>query len=129
MKSRIPIWVFPLVAVFLLLFPFTTALMEGTAFTKYSLSEDQLIRIARLCQQEQGSVAGAKAEASLMANQLETSQYRQNKYGTGADGLYNWIRNGGWFSRAAYWMDNGSVSSSVIEGVRDVLVNGNRTLP
>lgn len=36
---------------------------------------------------EQGTVAGAKAEASLMANQLETNASRRKKYGTGADGL------------------------------------------
>ena len=102
---------------------------KKSTFKKYPLTENQLKKIARLCQQEQGTVAGAKAEASLMANQLETSASRRKKYGTGADGLYNWVRNGGWFSRAAHWMDNGSVSDAVLAGVRDVLVNGNRTLP
>ena len=102
---------------------------EQGSFTKYLLTDSQVKQIARLCQQEQGTVAGAKAEASLMANQLETSKSRQNKYGVGADGLYNWVRNGGWFSRAAHWMDNGSVNDAVLAGVRDVLINGNRTLP
>lgn len=98
-------------------------------FTKYNLTETQLKQIARLCLQEQGSLAGAKAEASLMANQLETSDYRRRKYGSGATGLYNWVRKGGWFYRAAYYMDYGSAPQKIIEGVRDVLVNGNRTLP
>ena len=102
---------------------------KASAFTKYPLSETQLLHIARLCKQEQGTVAGAKAEASLMANQLETNASRRKKYGTGADGLYNWVRNGGWFARAAHWMDNGSVSDAILAGVKDVLVNGNRTLP
>lgn len=102
---------------------------KKAAFTKYPLTDEQLVKIARLCQQEQGTVTGAKAEASLMANQLETSTARLKKYGTGADGLYNWVRNGGWFARAAHWMDNGKVSDSVLAGVKDVLVNGNRTLP
>ena len=102
---------------------------KASAFTKYPLSETQLLHIARLCKQEQGTVAGAKAEASLMANQLETSASRRKKYGTGADGLYNWVRNGGWFAKAAHWMDNGSVSDAILAGVKDVLVNGNRTLP
>ena len=106
-----------------------TASAEGTTFTKYALTEAQLIAIARVCEREQGTVTGAKAEASLMANQLETSASRQKKYGTGADGLYNWVRNGGWFHKSAYWMDHASVSPAVVEGVRDVLVNGNRTLP
>jgi hypothetical protein len=99
------------------------------AFTKYNLTETQLKQIARLCLQEQGSLAGAKAEASLMANQLETSDYRRRKYGSGATGLYNWVRKGGWFYRAAYYMDYGSAPQKIIEGVRDVLVNGSRTLP
>ena len=103
--------------------------VKPVGFKKYNLTESQLQKIARLCQQEQGTVTGAKAEASLMANQLETSKTRQNKYGTGADGLYNWVRNGGWYSRAAYWMDNGELASSILSGVRDVLINGNRTLP
>ena len=63
-----------------------------------------------------------------MANQLETSASRRKKYGTGADGLYNWVRNGGWFAKAAHWMDNGSVSDAILAGVKDVLVKGNRTL-
>lgn len=99
------------------------------AFTKYDLSESQLVKIARLCVQEQGNIEGCKAEASLMANLLETSPARQKKYGTGADGLYNWVRNGPWFSRAAHWMDYGHASEKAIDAVRDVLVNGNRTLP
>lgn len=103
--------------------------VQESGFTKYALTDDQLVRIARLCQQEQGTVTGAKAEASLMANQLETSASRRSKYGTGADGLYNWVRNGGWFAKAAHWMDNGKVSDAVLVGVKDVLVNGNRTLP
>ena len=102
---------------------------KASKFVKYPLSETQLLHIARLCKQEQGTVAGAKAEASLMANQLETSASRRKKYGTGADGLYNWVRNGGWFAKAAHWMDNGSVSDAILAGVKDVLVNGNRTLP
>ena len=102
---------------------------KTSSFTKYPLTDEQLTKIARLCKQEQGTVAGAKAEASLMANQLETNASRRKKYGTGADGLYNWVRNGGWFARAAHWMDNGSVSDAILAGVKDVLVNGNRTLP
>lgn len=99
------------------------------AFRRYSLTEPQLRQIARLCQQEQGTIAGAKAEASLMANQLETSPSRQQRYGTGPDGLYQWVRNGGWFARAPYWMEKDGLDAQILEGVRDVLVNGNRTLP
>jgi len=96
---------------------------------KYNLTETQLKKLARLCVQEQGSVEGVKAEASLMANLLETSKSRMKKYGTNGAGLYTWVREGGWFYRAAYFMDNTSVGSKYVEAVRDVLVKGNRTLP
>ena len=99
------------------------------AYKKYDLTETQLKKIARLCVQEQGSINGVKAEASLMANLLETNTSRQNKYGTDGTGLYNFVRNSGWFYRAPYFMDNGTISNKYVEAVRDVLVNGNRTLP
>lgn len=96
---------------------------------KYKLTDEQVLQIARLCNQEQGSIVGARAEASLMANQLETSPARQKKYGTDGDGLYNWVRNGGWFYRAAYYMDNGKASAAQVSAVREVLCDGERTLP
>ena len=109
-------------------YPVTTVTNSvGSMFTAYALSEDQLRGLARLCQQEQGSVDGAKAEASLMANLFEK---RGSSYGSGANGLYNYVRNSGWFARASYWMSQtGSLDGSILEGVRSVLINGNRTLP
>ena len=70
----------------------------------YDLTDSQILQIARLCVQEQGSFDGVKAEASIMANLFE----KQSKY----DSLYDYVRHGGWFSRAAYWMDNGSASDA-----------------
>ena len=99
------------------------------AFKKYKLTETQLQKLANLCVQEQGSINGVKAEASLMANLLETSETRQKKYGTNGSGLYKWVREGGWFYRAAYFMDGSKVGKKYVDAVRDVLVNGNRTLP
>lgn len=91
--------------------------------TKYSLTSLQLKKIARLCDQEQGSVAGCAAEASLMANLYELVGYKKYK------SLYEYVRNGGWFYRAAHFMDNGSYTSSQLAAVKDVLANGNRTIP
>jgi hypothetical protein len=99
------------------------------AFKKYKLSESQLTQIARLCVQEQGCIAGVKAEASLMANQLETSPHRQKQYGADGNGLYSWVRNGKWFYESKYYMDHGSASKAQIEAVREVLCEGKRTLP
>lgn len=97
--------------------------------TKYKLTASQLQKIANLCVQEQGSMDGVKAEASLMANLLETSPSRQAKYGMDGSGLYNFVRNGGWFYKAAHFMDGSKVGAKYVEAVKDVLVNGNRTLP
>ena len=97
--------------------------------TKYKLTSTQITKLARLCVQEQGNLAGAKAEASLMANLLETNAARQRKYGTDGNGLYNYVRNGGWFYKASYFMDHGSATPAQVAAVKDVLVNGNRTLP
>ena len=72
---------------------------------------------------------GIKAEASQMANLLETNATRQKKWGTDGNALYNMVRESGWYYRAAWFMDNGSCTSKQIEAVRDVLCNGNRTLP
>lgn len=85
----------------------------------YQLTDAQLKRLAGRCAQEQGNnVAGASAEASLMANLFEL---KGSKYGT----LYNYVEHGGWF--ASY---NGTVASQeVIDAVNKVFKYGQRTLP
>ena len=46
---------------------------------KYTdLTDSMILKIARLCNQEQGNLNGVRAEASLMANQLETDPSRTN---------------------------------------------------
>lgn len=93
---------------------------------KYDLTEWELQQVANLCKQEQGSVTGAKAEASLMCNLLETHSNYQKKYG---DDLISFLKYSGWFSRASYWMDNGSADKKYVDAVRDVVCNGNRVFP
>lgn len=92
----------------------------------YNLTEDQLRKIAALCKQEQGSIEGAKAEATLASNLLRTSKTYSNKFG---NDIYSFMRDSKWFYEAAYYMDNGSVNNEYIEAIRDVLVNGHFTLP
>ncbi len=100
-------------------------------FTKYNLTEDQLLQIASLCQQEQPGVSGAAAEASLMANKFETegsiakSKYKDNP----ADGLYYYIKNNTWWNSGALVMNRRNASPEIVDAVRDVLVYGKRTLP
>ena len=50
--------------------------------TKYKLTATQLQKIANLCVQEQGSMDGVKAEASLMARPL-----RQGRLSTARTGM------------------------------------------
>ena len=87
---------------------------------KYELTEEKLKKIANLAVQENGEEC-VSDEVSLMANLFELqSTYKD---------IYDFIRNGKWFSRAPYWMDYGTSTKSAVEKTRDVLVNGARTLP
>ena len=99
-------------------------------FTKYELTDYQLKSIASLCQQEQGTAEGAAAEASLMANHMDLRHNNARKYENNGTGLYNYVRNGGWFAHAARFMDDHSkLRGDVLEAVRKVLVEGKRTVP
>lgn len=96
-------------------------------FKQYTdLTEQQIKAIANLCKQEQGSLEGAAAEASLMANRFELVG---SKFGTGGTGLYNYVRNSGWFANAGHFMDNGDAGTDYINAIKGVLINGKRTLP
>lgn len=92
---------------------------------RYKLSNSELSGLCGVAKSEQGSIAGAKAEASLMANLYELLKPGSKLYGKG---LYNYVRNSGWFANAAKHMSEGCPSNYLL-AVRDVLVNGNRTLP
>lgn len=92
-------------------------------YKKYDLTDDEIKQIASLCMQEQGSLNGAKAEASIMANLYELSN--NDKY----KNLYDYVRNSGWFANSGKFMDRKNASDEIIEGVKSVLVDGKRTLP
>lgn len=64
-------------------YPATTSSGVVYGLTAYPLSESQLRGLARLCQQEQGTVTGAKAEASLMANLLKRTAVDTEQAQTG----------------------------------------------
>ena len=93
-------------------------------YKKYDLTDDEVKQIASLCMQEQGSLEGAKAEASLMANLYEEKE-REGK----ATNLYNYVRNSGWFANSKKFMDRKNAPEEINEAVKSVLVGGNRTLP
>ena len=85
---------------------------------KYNLTSSELTWIAKLCQQEQGSAEGAAAEASLIANKYEISGSNL--------GIYKYVRNNSWWNLS---VSMSKPSQSVMEAVKDVLVNGNRVFP
>lgn len=96
-------------------------------FKTYSITNSELIQIARLCKQEQGSIDGAKAEASLAANRYEhfDNGYFNKRYSS----IYLYMRNSGDFYKSKYYMDNGSYTQEYVDAVKSVLVDGHRTLP
>lgn len=96
---------------------------EGPVFTKYNLSDDEILQLASLCQQEQGTVAGAAAEASLMCNLFESSR------GDDYDSLVDYVRNSGWFANAGRFMDARNADSDVVNVVDHVIRDGLRVLP
>lgn len=93
---------------------------------KYTLTDSQLRGLAKVCQNEQGTVLGAKAEASLMANRFELFG---SNYGTDGDGLFNYVANSGWFANSKSTIyDTSNLRSEILSAVKEVLVLGNRTL-
>ena len=106
----------------------STITPSGTGnFTKYNLSDRQLKALTALAIHEQGTAKGAAAEASLMANRFELYG---KKYGSGANGLVNYVENSGWFAHASSHMaDTGVITQSSLNAVKSVLIDGKRTLP
>lgn len=105
----------------------TTDIIYGTgSFTQYNLSDSQLNTLARICIREQGSAKGAAAEASLMANLFELAG---GSFGSGADGLYNYVMTSGWFGIPGDHNAPGSVNNEELTAVKAVLMQGYRTLP
>lgn len=95
-------------------------------FRRYELNNSETVQIARLCVQEQGCLDGVRAEASQMANLLETNSTYRRKYGTD---IYSFVRNSGWYYKAPYYMEHGKASKEAINAVRDVLCEGKRFYP
>lgn len=98
-------------------------LRQNPEFPKYDLSVDDLTAIAKLCQQEQRTVEGAAAEASLIANRYEL--YNGKKWGN----IRNYAENCGWWAGASSVMRAPGIDPEIYEAVRVVLMEGKRTLP
>lgn len=96
--------------------------------TKYSLNDTQIRHIAIICFREEGSNdAGVRACASQMCNYYE--KYQKKKFKS----VYECVFGSGWYwtkSKNDQWVkEHPNVPQSVINAVRDVICNGNRSLP
>ncbi len=87
----------------------------------YNLSSSELNGLASIAYAEQSSVEGAKAEASLMANKYELANSSKT--------LYNYVYESTWWASSSKKDVNKTTKKEVVEGVKDVLVNGNRSFP
>lgn len=96
------------------------------SFTKYRLTDDELHDIAAICAREQGTKIGAMAEASLIANRYEL-------FGSSYSSIYSYLKQCEWWgaeeSVTSAMQSASNLTEDILEGVRDVLINGNRTLP
>ena len=94
--------------------------------TKHKATDDQLKALTNACIQENGSSESAiKGEASLMCNLYE-------KRGKSYSSIYSYVRNGKWFgeaTRKAMDSNKHNPSAQQIAWVKDVICNGNHTLP
>lgn len=95
---------------------------------KYDLTDLQIRHLAIICYREQGNNdAGVRACASHMCNYYEKWQSRK------FNNIYECVFGSGWYwtrSKNETWVyEHPGVPQSCIDAVRDVIVEGNRTLP
>ena len=105
--------------------PTTSNTTTTFANTKYELTEEQLKKLAYVCEREQGEgEMGVKFEASLMCNLFEyKNSIQNNKWKDVCD----YVLHSGWFASRS--TGSSSNNQQVIEWVRDVICNGNRVCP
>ena len=93
----------------------------------YNLTESQIRGLANICYREQGSNdAGVRACASHMLNYYE--RYQTKKYSNPFDCTVK----SGWYGTESFnkpYINGNYAPQSVINAVRDVILNGNRSLP
>ena len=95
---------------------------------RYNLTDTQVRHLAIICYREQGgNLDGVKACASHMCNYYEKYQSKNFR------DVYECTFGSGWYwgkERNDEWVrEHPSVPADVVNAVRDVIVNGNRTLP
>lgn len=95
---------------------------------KYNLTTTEIKNLAIICYREQGGIdSGVRACASQMCNYYEN--WQKKKYTS----VYDCIIKSGWYRDEAFnlkWIkEHPSVPDKVVSSVKDVIVNGNKSLP
>ena len=85
-----------------------------------TLNDKEIWQLARLCRQEQGTIAGIKAEMSLILNRFNA----YSKY----DSIIEYVIKSKWWAKAEHWMNEGYATQKDFEAVKEVL-DGHPTLP
>ena len=108
----------------------STGSVSGSGnFPKYNLSEDQIKGVANIVQHEQGTVAGRYAEASQMANLTDIDGDDKAT----PENLIKKLKSG-WYAKGTSRYEAGAsgsakIEDSALQAVKDVIVDGKRTLP
>ena len=107
----------------------TVMAVSSGGFHQYKdLTEIQIWDLAEVAMNENSAnMTAFKNELSLMANLAEANGAQPPN----GNNLWDYVGNGGWFATARYI--NGAhdqeIGAQYLDATRDVLVNGNRTLP
>lgn len=95
-------------------------------FKRYNLSDSKIRELANVFYLEQGNVPGVAACASHACNYLEKWQSKKYK------DPYECVLYSGWWSNETsvrQRMATNKATQAMIDATKDVIVNGNRTLP
>lgn len=104
-------------------------------FNIYNLSDDEILQLARLCAQEQGSssIPGILAEASLIANRFELKNGFDDEGVHQYDNVVDYVKHVGWWANSKEIMERESednpVSKEAKLAVKKVFNDGKRVLP
>lgn len=91
--------------------------------TAYTLSDGELYGLLHMTKNEQSTIEGIKFELSFIANKADQA---------GNSNIVNYAKNSTWLSQATrfrYSESRGSLSDAEIQAGREVLINGNRSIP
>ncbi|MBQ3436502.1 MBL fold metallo-hydrolase, partial [Candidatus Saccharibacteria bacterium] len=103
---------------------------DSTIFpgTKYNLDESQIKLVAdRVGRENCGSPIACKAEASQIVNLYEYQHATNHSQARGS--FWDWFKRTSWYSTSYSGLNLSRVTQKGIDAVKDVIVNGNRTLP